>query len=137
MNNQRRVRSARPVYGRPPVSRNRRPTRKRSLHIGLIQQRVIILLLLILGVGFGLKQVFNVKKVSVESTTRKDELTREVQDIIAANWIQSNLLTLSPDRLSTQLQAAETRPRRRLRRSRLTGPLNVVRMRPAFLSGVV
>ena len=107
MNNQRRVRSARPVYGRPPVSRNRRPTRKRNLRIGLIQQRVIILLLVILAAGFGLKQVFNVKKVSVESTTRRDELTREVQDIIVANWMLSNLLTLSPDRLSTQLQAAD------------------------------
>ena len=107
MNNQRHVRTARPVYGRPPVSRNRRPTRKHSFSVGLMPRRVIILMILIIAAVLGLKQLFAVKQVSVESTTRKDEITREVQAIIAANWMQSNLLTLSSDRLVTQLQAAD------------------------------
>lgn len=107
MNNQRRVRTPRAVYGRSPASRNRRPARRRSYSIGLVPKRAIILITLILIVGFGFKQLFNIKTVSVDSTTRKDEITREAQSIIAANWMQSNLLTLSPDKLVKQLQLAD------------------------------
>lgn len=107
MNNQRRVRTPRAVYGRPPVSRNRRPTRKRNYTVGLIPKRVLILTLLIVAAGFGLKQLFNVKTVSVESTTRQDEITREVQGIITSNWMQANLLTFSSDRLAAQLQSID------------------------------
>ncbi len=104
MNNQRHVRTARPIYGRPPVSRNRRPTRKRTFSVGLMPKRVIFLIILIIAVGLGLKQLFTVKTVSVESTTHKAEITREVQSIISTNWMQSNLLTFSSDRLTKQLQ---------------------------------
>jgi len=107
MNNQRHVRGARPVYGRQPVARNRRPTRKRNFSVGLLPKRVIILVILIVAAAFGLKQLFAVKQVTVQSTTRQDEITREVNSIIADNWMQSNLLTLSGDRLATQLQAVD------------------------------
>lgn len=107
MNNQRRVRSPRAVYGRPPASRNRRPARRRSYSIGLVPKRAIILIALILIGGFGFKQLFNVKTVIVDSTTRQDEITREAQSILASNWMQSNLLTFSSDRLAAQLQSTD------------------------------
>jgi cell division septal protein FtsQ len=54
-----------------------------------------------------LKQLFAVKQTSVQSTTRQSEITREAQAIVASNWAESNLLTLSGNRLSTQLLAVD------------------------------
>ncbi len=107
MNNQRHVRTARPVYGRQPPSRNRRGARRRRVNIGLIPKRLFILGILAVVVLFGLKQLFAIKQVRVVSTTRQDEIAQETKQIVAADWTASNLLTFNPDRLTARLLAAD------------------------------
>lgn len=110
MNNRRNVRNVRvprPVYGRPPASRNRRPTRRRVFKLGTLPKRVVIIFVIILALALGLKQLFTIKQINVASQARNSEVTREVQQLIDGNLMQSNLITLNSSQLVSKLLAAD------------------------------
>jgi cell division septal protein FtsQ len=107
--NERRVRVAgRQTYGRAtPLRRPQRQRGWRPRGLGLLQRR---LLLLVIGVGvviFALARFFAVQAVTVKSAARGAEIKTEAQTVVRSSWRQGNLLTLDKEAFMSTLQQAD------------------------------
>lgn len=102
---ERRVRTVgRQNYGRvEPLSRGRRTVVRPPRFSGL-QQRLIILLVIIMVILWGVAQLFALRTIRIDAPARVGEIQVEVQQEVDRSWWQRNLLTVDTEVLADELK---------------------------------
>lgn len=99
MTSQRRVRTPRTVYGATQPVRGRHRPVKRRLSIGMLPRRAVIIIVLILGAGYGLKQLFTLNDVRVTGPGASVQTRTAAGQALDVAWSQRNAITFDQSRL--------------------------------------
>ena len=103
MTNQRRVRTPRTVYGATQPVRGRRRPVKRRLSVGMVPRRAVIIMVLLLGAGYGLKQLFTLNDVLITGPGASVQTRTVAGQALDAAWTQRNAVTFDEARLSRDM----------------------------------
>jgi cell division septal protein FtsQ len=106
MTEQRRIRvQGRPQYGRvAPLSRRSQKRGGPRLKLSGLQLRLLGLLVVIVVVGWGTLQLFEIKTVTVKVPNRGGEVESESRRLVEGNFWWGNMLTFDSEAFAAKLQ---------------------------------